>query len=118
MAPLPVYRRKDGSLRVNHRRIAKPEAHGGCKWLSDCPIFGGPRLSITSNTKSGPVIRVYHVDAWPYGWNLWYVTRGRFVSYFVRRQSGFPCDCPDSRSRAGRCKHSRALRAALATLPH
>lgn len=111
-----------------------PPAHGKCRWL--IPLRDGEgRIRITVYLQNGEeLIEEYAVGAE-------YDREGRgtivafnlcrmllddltgkitFTHYTVHTVGAWHCDCPDATHRPERrhnCKHTRALRAALAKLP-
>lgn len=96
-------------------------ATGRCKWLQErCPVSGLPVLEIFCDG----VAKQYAVEQLVGGWSLHqFLPNAEVLSYFVdtlAEEQGWTCTCPDASYRPERrhnCKHSRALRAALAQRP-
>jgi hypothetical protein len=124
--PEEIERRKAEVLR---RRDTAPPSQGSFKWLPSCPVMGCYRLRI----RSGETVNDYDVEPDAEGWRMYYlaivwttdldgrrIRSARMKDYLVRTKGRtWTCSCPDfaHRSRDGGCKHARALRAALASLP-
>lgn len=100
-------------------------ATGRCKWL-ETRWFSSPVLRVTADTKAGPVTDLYAVDETSTGFVMTKLTAdAKFAEakvYYVTTTwgDGWHCDCPDAANRPerqGACKHVRALRVALPTMP-
>ena len=109
------------------RRPVKPVS-GSCRWVVPLVVGYRPgRLSITSQTRRGPVTTEYTVRE--------ITDAGRVVGYSLRKDDGtthdvdadlWQCDCLDFLNRAAEreaaglppaCKHVKSLRAALKRCP-
>jgi hypothetical protein len=102
------------------KTLTTAKRNGTVRWISSENLpFGPGRLSITSETKNGPVTGEYDVRTSRMD------EEGRVVAadlvapngrtYHVDLVDGY-CDCPDHCFRKSECKHAKATRAAFARL--
>lgn len=100
-------------------RKVLPPATGTCKWVGFA-ANGNRLLEVTVNL----LTQVYEVNEEPNGYTLHYYDKKlhEFIKYTIEfhNHGMWSCNCPDAINRPERkfcCKHTRALRKALTTLP-
>jgi hypothetical protein len=113
------------STTTRKRKSVKPRklnpVKGTCRWIGGAPtpgqLDGGDAMLLI--TVEGKAPQAYHVQRFD-GRNFRLTKAGveSGTAYDLERVGdGFRCDCPDAthnEERPGGCKHSKALRAALA----